>query len=32
MIKDATAEHILDRLSDLKNYPREVLRLTRSSR
>ncbi len=25
MIKDATAEHILDRLSDLKNYPREVL-------
>jgi hypothetical protein len=25
MIKDATAEHILDRLSDLKNYPREAL-------
>jgi hypothetical protein len=25
MIKDATAEHILDRLSDLKNYPEQAL-------
>jgi hypothetical protein len=25
MIKDDTAKHILDRLSDLKNYPEEAL-------
>jgi hypothetical protein len=25
MIKDTTAEHILDHVSDLKNYPREAL-------